>query len=463
MYTVTQIVISENRIPWAYQYAEKNAALAKNLYNAALFRIRQIFTGFDKEDRTENEEEVFSNVKLLEKTYPSIHVKRVIGYSHLEKLMRVEENPDFFSGLPMQTSQQVLKQAVSDFKGWLSALRDYRSHPEKYLGKPRMPHYRKSDYATFTITNQDAVLYPIDNESEYGVYLKLPLLKERLELSHISKSAVMKEVKIKPYYGRFILSITLETDEIVTYSDMPNKAAVDFGTDNIAAIVCTDGSSRLYKGGAVLSENQLFSKERAKSVGIMTKGHSMLHASSRHLENISYHHSNFNRNQMHKISRSIIDFCIEHKAGILVLGENRLWKQRTAIGKVNTQKFVSVPLNLLKSLIAYKAELAGITVIIQEESYTSKADFLSGDDIPVYGVNDNSAAFSGKRISRGLYRSGTGRVINADLNAAANILRKAIPDAWEDTHDYTFFNNPEVSGFHELNPQSIPVKRIEAA
>ena len=117
----------------------------------------------------------------------------------------------------------------------------------------------------------------------------------------------------------------------------------------------------------------------------------------------------------------------------------------------------------MKSLIEYKAAAYGIIVIRCEESYTSKADFLSGDYIPTYGIDDETACFSGKRVKRGLYLSGTGDVINADLNGAANILRKVVPSAWKGITDYAFLRKPEVLGFHELNPQGIPVKRIEAA
>ena len=122
-----------------------------------------------------------------------------------------------------------------------------------------------------------------------------------------------------------------------------------------------------------------------------------------------------------------------------------------------------MPAALLKQLIIYKASGAGIRVIMKEESYTSKADITAMDHIPVYGIDDGKAAFSGSRISRGPYRCGNGLVINADCNGAANIMRKAIPDVWKDTDDFSFLASPEVYGFHELNPQGIPVKGIAAA
>ena len=122
-----------------------------------------------------------------------------------------------------------------------------------------------------------------------------------------------------------------------------------------------------------------------------------------------------------------------------------------------------MPVALLKQLIIYKASSAGIRVIMQEESYTSKADITAMDYIPAYGIDDDKTAFSGTRISRGLYRCGNGLVINADCNGAANIMRKAIPDAWKNTDDFSFLALPEVYGFHELNSQGIPVKGIAAA
>ena len=38
--------------------------------------------------------------------------------------------------------------------------------------------------------------------------------------------------------------------------------------------------------------------------------------------------------------------------------------------------------------------------------------------------NPNGASKRGKRIKRGLYRTANGKLINADCNAAANILKK---------------------------------------
>ena len=153
---------------------------------------------------------------------------------------------------------------------------------------------------------------------------------------------------------------------------------------------------------------------------------------------------------------------MEHQCGTLILGVNLLWKQKSNMNKINNQNFVSMPITLLRTMITYKALNAGIRIIEQEESYTSKADLIANDRIPTYGVDDKDASFSGKRIKRGLYRCSNGMILNADCHAAANIMRKAIPDIWKDTRDYTFLSAPDVYGFHKLNPKGIPVKGIAA-
>lgn len=455
-YRVTQRIISSDDL--LYPYFDDLCRKSKLLYNAALFRVRNIFTGYDKEHRTENEVEVFQEVALLQRSYPNMHVRRVISYTHLEKMMRVTENADFFSGLPRQTAQQMVKQTVTDFKNWLASLREYKKHPEKYLGKPKMPRYKKSDLTTVIITNQDAVLY----RDDIGMSLKLPLQKQRLYFSNLSSDPVLKEVKIKPYYGRFLLCLTLEEPDVAFDPSGFHVCAIDLGTDNFAAIVCDDYSSAIYKGGAVLSKIQWFHKQRAKYVSIITKGHEKKHAVSKRLRDLSFHYANFVKDQCHKISRSIIDFCMEHQCGTLILGVNLLWKQRSNMNKINNQNFVSMPITLLRTMITYKALNAGIRIIEQEESYTSKADLIANDRIPTYGVDDKDASFSGKRIKRGLYRCSNGMILNADCHAAANIMRKAIPDIWKDTRDYTFLSAPDVYGFHKLNPKGIPVKGIAA-
>ena len=104
-------------------------------------------------------------------------------------------------------------------------------------------------------------------------------------------------------------------------------------------------------------------------------------------------------------------------------------------------------------MITYKALIAGIDVIEQEESYTSKADVTVADPMTVYGKEEGGPVFSGKRIQRGLYKTVSGLILNADCNGAANILRKAVPGAWKNTKDFKFLACPESVGYWVLNPK----------
>ena len=473
MYLADTTVLSRVKYPEIFDQMEKNLRLSKNLYNAALFRIRQVFTGWEKEVREKNEEEVFAEVRIMQAAYPKVKVGRVLSYRALDAIMRANRNPDFYAGLPMQTAQRVLKEAVTVFGAWLKSLKEYRRTPEKYMGKPCMPKYLKNDRHTFYITNQDAVLYPVYREMKRrdpdgctpsacvnddreavrdcdGMELKLPLIKKRLYLRHIAPGSTLKEVQVKPYYGKVLLILVLEREDLPCRGEKPHYAGIDFGTDNIAAIVSTDHASRIYKGGAVLSASRIFHKKKAEATGIITKGKRNKRADSARLRRLSLRHDCFMKDMMHKISTDIVRYCVQHEVGTIVMGVNRGWKQEIDIGKANNQNFVGVPHDSLKKMIMYKAAREGICVIEQEESYTSRADITAGDPMPVYGREDGNAIFSGRRKKRGMYVCSAGYTINADCNGAANILRKAVPDAWEGTNDNRFLARPERAGFKDL-------------
>ena len=470
MYLADTTVLSKNKNPDVYERMEQDLLLSKNLYNAALCRIRQVFTGWEKEERTQNEEEVFRELRTMQAAYPKVKVGRVLSYRALDAVMRANNNPDFFAGLPMQTAQRVLKEAVTVFRAWLSSLKEFRRAPERYTGRPCMPKYLKNDRHTFYITNQDAVLYPVYRKTdasgrkstdsgapgEYdGMELKLPLMKKRLYLRHITADSRLKEVQVKPYYGKILLVLVLETEEIPVSGKKPYLAGIDFGTDNIAAIVSTDHASRIYKGGAVLSKSRDFHKRKAEAAGIITKGTERKHADSARLRRLSLHHDCFMKDMMHKISTDIVRYCAEHGVGTIVMGVNRGWKQGSDMGKVNNQNVTGIPHDRLRKMIMYKAAREGIRIMEQEESYTSKADITAMDFIPVYGRENGNVGFSGRRIKRGLYACSADYSVNADCNGAANILRKAVPDAWEGTEDFRFLAIPETAGFKDLQRMRI--------
>lgn len=421
-----------------FGYFEEQTFLAEKLCNAALFRIRQRFTMMDKEKLTGNEKQILKEIELTCSEYHRKIPGRNLSYVFLEKMMRATKNPDFFSGLPMQTAQQLLKRAVRDFKGWRNALKSYKKDPSVFTGKPKMPGYSKKGAGTVVFTNQDCVYK--------DGFLKFPLTDERLKV-YLPEGTVLKEVHVKPFYGSFKV-ICIYDIEVLPIDLKDRSSSIDFGVENIASLVINDGTSVIYKGGALKAMNQWFNKQRA---------HLTSHVKhSAALDALSRNRDNFMRDQLHKISSDIVKRLVRAGVSVLVLGKNKLQKQNVNIGRKNNQAFVNMPLYTLQRMITYKAEEAGITVICQEESYTSKASFLDDDPIPVYGKG-KSPSFSGRRKGRGLYISKNGIVINADVNAAANILRKALPDTIIPKK-----MSLEVVRFYDLN-KCTPVKRIAGA
>ena len=130
-------------------------------------------------------------------------------------------------------------------------------------------------------------------------------------------------------------------------------------------------------------------------------------------------------NYFHHVSKFLVQNCVRHGIGTLIIGKNDGWKQAMNLGKRTNQNFQYIPFHLLLEKIKYKAEMVGLEVVFTEESYTSKASFLDRDSLPEF-KKDEAHAFSGKRIKRGLYRSKNGTTLNADVNGACNIARKVI-------------------------------------
>ena len=354
--------------------------------------------------------------------------------------MRITNNPDFFSGLPMQTAQHVIRQVCTDFKGWLASLKEYRKDPSGYTGKPKMPGYCRNDTASYLFTNQDAVIY--DGK------LKLPRTKIRIPVRR--RHGRLMEVKVKPVSGGYELLLVYQVKAASVQSGK-HAAAVDFGVDNTMAVVSDTGKSVLLKGRFIKSVNQYFMKKKAERISLMSKGKETTERVwSKYLDRLSAYRTSYIRDCFHKMSRKLLVWCQRNDIGCLVLGSNVFWKQNSSIGTVNNQNFVSIPFEMLKSMIELKACEYGVTVVRNEESYTSKASFLDSDDIPVYVEGDGTKHhFSGKRIQRGLYRSSDGTVLNADINGTANILRKAGCD----TSSVVLTNllNPKVFAFADLN------------
>jgi IS605 OrfB family transposase len=127
---------------------------------------------------------------------------------------------------------------------------------------------------------------------------------------------------------------------------------------------------------------------------------------------------------LHWASRYIVDWMVSERPGTLIIGHNKGWKQNGKIGRINNQNFVAIPHSRFIHMLTYKALLAGIRVIVQEEGYTSKCSFLDMEPIA------KQTEYLGQRVKRGEFISAQGIHIHADVNGSYNILRKALPSAF---------------------------------
>lgn len=246
-----------------------------------------------------------------------------------------------------------------------------------------------------------------------------------------------------PHSNYYVVEIVFELNENEEAKTMrENKlnskpkriVGIDLGIDNFATIANNIGKKPIIIKGKVLkSINQYYNKQRAYYYSILRQGKTQKEGqfTSKRLKRLDEKRNAKVKDFMHKASRTVIDYCITNDIDTIIIGKNEDWKRNINIGKVNNQKFVTIPYSQFIEMIEYKAYEEGIKVIITEESYTSKASFFDGDIMPTYDEKSNSKhSFSGKRIKRGLYQTKDGSLINADVNGALNIIVKAVPDAF---------------------------------
>jgi IS605 OrfB family transposase len=208
--------------------------------------------------------------------------------------------------------------------------------------------------------------------------------------------------------------------------------SIDLGLQNLMAITIVDTnrpSSRsqrdqdvatLVKGGHVKSVNQYFNYKSAKLRSeLQTKNGKHF---SKQLSRLNLKRDLKIEDIFHKASRRVVDLCVKHRVKNIVIGNNKGWKQNSSMGKKNNQNFVQVPFAKLIHMIRYKAEETGIRVQVVEESYTSKVDHLAGEPLK------KQSQYLGRRKKRGLFQSSIGKLLNADINGAIGILRKAVGD-----------------------------------
>jgi putative transposase len=228
----------------------------------------------------------------------------------------------------------------------------------------------------------------------------------------------------------YVLEVVYERQESAPLKESSERiAAIDLGLNNLATLTSNQPEFQpiLINGRPLKSLNQFFNKRRTA----LQKKLEGKNSKSSRLTRLTHSRNQKVNDYLHKVSKFLVLELLKSKIDTLVIGYNSGWKRECNLGKRNNQNFVNIPHGKLIKMLTYKCNLVGIKVVITEESYTSRASFIDQDFIPIYGEETESrTSFSGQRICRGLYRSRSGQIINADVNASYNILRKAFPEAF---------------------------------
>jgi IS605 OrfB family transposase len=367
---------------------------AKSLTNEAIFNVRQYY---------------FNEGEFLK----------------YEKNYVLLKNSSNYKALNSNMAQQILKEVDGSFKSFFSLLK--LAKQGKYSFKDcKLPRYLPKDgYTTLVIgfvrLNGNKLILPFSNsykKTHKSVEIKMPpiLFDKKVKEIRIIPKANARFFEIQYIYEAECVQRNLNTN---------NALALDLGINNLVTAVSSKGKSFIIDGRRLKSINQWFNKENARLQSIKDKQHFGKKTTDRQ-KTIARDRNNKVNDYMNKAARKVIDYCIANDIGTLVVGYNETFQRGSNIGKKNNQNFVNIPYGQLRSKLEYLCKLNSIAFVKQEESYTSKASFWDKDAIPIYNAdNPKEYQFSGNRIHRGLYRTAGGKIFNADVNGALNIMHKS--------------------------------------
>lgn len=382
MQLVERHIIKENHK--LFKECDKLCFLSKNLYNIANYTIRQEF----------------------------IKNSKYISFGEMDKLF-ITTNQIDYRNLPAKVSKGILRILDRNWISFFESIKDFRENPQKYHGKPKLPTYKDVKVGRNIVPYEKGAISKKDLVKN-GL---LTLSKTNISISTTITYEDLISARIVPRLNHYVIEIIYNKQEEICEIDNKETLAIDLGVNNLASCVDTSGKTVIINGKPLKSINQYYDKEKGKLQSQLPKKQ----FKSKQINKLSNKRNNKVNDYLHKASKKLIDYCLTNDIGKIVIGYNKNWKQDVNIGKVNNQNFVNIPFNRFVQMIEYKAELVGIKTTLITEEYTSKCSFIDNETICKHDK------YCGNRVKRGLFKSKDGYLINADVNGAFNILRKAVP------------------------------------
>ena len=377
---VESIVIKEGHPK--FKIIDEQCFHSKNLYNEANYVLRQKF----------------------------INDGEYIPYKNMNFEFKTHENYKLCFSQPANCTLRLLDK---NWKSYFKSIKDWKEHPDKYLGMPKLPKYLPKDGRFPWMIPNNQLYYDYEKST---IYIRNRLMNDFDWYSRCLGRPI--QVRFIPHDTYFMMEIVYEIEVEDIDVESGRIAAIDIGVDNLVTMSNNIGERPLIVNGKVLkSINQKYNKEKAKIQSELMKCNGQ--SWSKKLDNLTFKRFCRVKNHMHNTSALIIKWCIEHNIDTLVVGKNDTWKQE----KKHMQNFTSIPYEMLLGQLQYKCENAGIKYIEVNEAYTSGTSYLD-NEAPIK-ENYNKE----RRIQRGLFQA-KNMLINADVNGSLQIMRKVFPDSY---------------------------------
>lgn len=305
------------------------------------------------------------------------------------------------------SAQQVLRLFEQNLRSYFASIKDYKKNPTKYASMPRFPRFRKSG-------DRFQVIFPNQNTRLNGQIVKIAprTFENKLSLQLRTTSAKkICQVVFAPRNDYFLVYVIYEAEDPIISQTSDKVAAIDIGLTNLATVTFSEQYEPILYRSDLVKINRDFNRITSRYVSILAKTQNKY--TSKRRNRLSEKRVGLIEDRLHKISRAIINDLSQRGVSTVIVGKNTGQKINN-----NLKNFVQVPLFRLIRMIKYKAELAGMTFIQVNESYTSGTSFLD-NELPMKEFYNKE-----RRRSRGLFLSNNLKRINADVNASFQIMKK---------------------------------------
>ena len=409
-----------------YQYIKVQLIESKEIYNFANYVLRQLyFKNSNKHKYSLSFIEEYPSLKELfleyieeNKQFTTLFYKIICEFSKLKQY-----------SINLKIVQNIVDKLKSDWTSYWALLKAKKD--QTYNKKINIPAYKKK-YNLVEYNNQ----VMSKKKLKLG-YIGTDKMQQGIKIAKKHQELNCKCFRIYEKHDKLVCELIYEKD--ITKVEKTDKvASIDLGLENLFTIAFNYNKKGIsIKGTKLKAINQYFNKLKASLQSILP--HKQY--TSKLINQLMYKREEQLRNYIGYYTNQLIEILKKEKISKLIVGYNKNWKQNINIGKANNQNFVNIPFRKILDILRYKLEENGIECKEQEESYTSKSSYLDNDNIPTYHKgNSQEYLFSGKRITRNLYQSKQGKIINADLNGALNILKKSGERLIEEL-DYLQFNH----------------------